>query len=496
MIGLWIKGAVKHRWQHQLLCAAGIAAATALIGTIGVFGIASGDTMTARALSAVPLDWQVALAAGADAPDLMAKLAAAAPVRAARVVGYADAASLSATNGGTVQTTGAGQILGLPSDYAATFPGQMRSLLGSATGVLLAQQTAANLHVTVGETITLTPAGAGPFDVTVDGIVDLLNADPLFQIIGPQKGPGATAPPDNVVLLPMDLWNSRFAESTRRPGGGARLQIHAGLEHATLPAAPDAAFATVSGKARNFEVRAAGEAAVGDNLSARLGAVRQDAIFARILLLFLGLPGVVLALLITVAIARSDGTRRRREQALLGLRGASTTQIALLAIADGGLVALAGSLGGMTLAAHLAGSVLRINLAAPSVPAWLAFSGLAGFAMALACVVFPTLQDLRATSVATRRTWLAASPAPLWQRLHADFGLIARDRALRHGQNTAAIKWKRDPPATAAATQRVNATGVVGDRRSSHVHRRRRGYTDAGPVSQEGVIRDRGVVDV
>ena len=425
MIGLWIKGAVQQRWQQQMLGAAGIAAATALVGTIGMFGIASGDTMTARALSAVPLDWQVALVSGADAPDMLAKLGSAAPVRAARVVGYADATALSATSGGTIQTTGAGQILGLPADYAATFPGQMRSLLGSATGVLLAQQTAANLHVTLGEEITLTPAGAAPFQVKVDGIVDLLNADPLFQTIGPQKGPGATAPPDNVVLLPMDIWNMHFLDGTRTPGGGARLQIHAVLNHTSLPTAPDAAFADVSGKARNFEVRAAGEAVVGDNLAARLGAVRQDAIFARILLLFLGLPGVVLALLLTIAIARSDATRQRREQALLGLRGAKSFQVALLALADGGLVALAGSLGGMALAALLATSVLHIPLAAPAVLIWLAVSGLAGFLMALACIVAPTLNDQRATSVATRRTWLAAAATPLWRRVYADFILLA-----------------------------------------------------------------------
>ena len=425
MIGLWIKGAVRQRWQHQLLCAAGIAAATALVGTIGVFGIASGDTMTARALLAVPLDWQVALAAGADAPDLIAKLGAAAPLRASRVVGYADAASLSATSGGTVQTTGAGQILGVPADYAATFPSQMRSLLGSATGVLLAQQTAANLHVTIGEVITLTPASTAPFDVKVEGIIELLNADPLFQTIGPKKGPGATAPPDNVVLLPMDVWNSHFMDSTRRPGGGARLQIHAALDHARLPAAPDAAFTVVSGKARNLEVRAAGEAAVGDNLAARLGAVRQDSIFARILLLFLGLPGVVLALLLTIAISRSDETRQRREQALLGLRGASTTKIAMLAVTDAGLVAFAGSLGGIMLAAILTATFLHIDPGASAALVWLAFSGIAGFLMALACIVVPTLLDQRATSIATRRTWLAASATPLWRRVYADFGLIA-----------------------------------------------------------------------
>ena len=126
MIGIWIKGTVTARWQYLALSAAGIVAATALIGVIGAFGISSASTMTDRALSAVPLDWQVALAAGADAKDLTARLGQAAPIRAARLVGYADATAMSATIDGTTQTTGAGQILGLPTDYAVTFPGQMR----------------------------------------------------------------------------------------------------------------------------------------------------------------------------------------------------------------------------------------------------------------------------------------------------------------------------------------------------------------------------------
>ena len=425
MIGIWIKGTVTARWQYLALSAAGIVAATALIGVIGAFGISSASTMTDRALSAVPLDWQVALAAGADANDLTARLGQAAPIRAARLVGYADATAMSATIDGTTQTTGAGQILGLPTDYAVTFPGQMRSLIGKGDGVLLAQQTAANLHVTVGDSVTLAPIGAAAFDVKVDGIVDILNADTIFQAIGPQKGPGATAPPDNVVILPMDVWNSHFKEAARMSGAAARLQIHAAVDHSGLPSSPGAAFIDVTGKAKNFEVRAAGEATIGDNLAARLGAVRQDSIFARILLLFLGLPGVVLALLLTIAVARSDETRRRREQALLSLRGASTAQVGVLALADAGLVALLGSLCGVVLAAVLLRTALHIDVRAAAVLAWLVASGLGGFATALGCVVVPALLSLRASSVASRRNWLQVSATPLWQRIYADFAMIA-----------------------------------------------------------------------
>lgn len=424
MIALWTKGIIATRWKHLAMSATGIVAATALIGTIGVFGISSGGTMTARALSALPVDWQIALGAGADTTAITAKLRAAAPVRASRVIGYADATTFSARLGGTTQTTGAGQIVGLPLDYAATFPGQIRVLLGSAKGVLLAQQTAANLHATVGDAVTLTPAGAEPFDITVEGIVDLPNADPMFQAIGPQKGPVATAPPDNIAMLPMEVWAAHFAAAAKAPGGGARVQIHATLDHADLSAAPDAAFASVTGKTRNFELRAAGEAMVGDNLAARLNGVRQDAIFARILLLFLGLPGAVLALFLTIAIARSNVARQRREQALLGLRGASNAQIAALAFVDAGLVAASGSACGVALAAAVSSLVLGVDLSPASLRLWLLAAGIFGFVIAVAAVVTPALLDLRSQNVAARRAWLTPGAVPLWRRVHADLGLL------------------------------------------------------------------------
>ena len=151
MIGAWVKGIVTTRPGDLAVAAAGIVVATALVGIIGVFGMSSARTMTQRALTAVPVDWQVAVAAGADVGAVADKLAAIASLRATEKVGYADAAALTARTGDTTQTTGAGQMLGLRAGYAGKFPGQIRLLLGSAEGVLLAQQTAANLHATVGD---------------------------------------------------------------------------------------------------------------------------------------------------------------------------------------------------------------------------------------------------------------------------------------------------------------------------------------------------------
>src|SRR6202022_5105328 len=94
-----------------------------------------------------------------------------------------------------------------------------------------------------------------------------------------------------------------------------------------LPTDPNNAFLYVQQLANNLEARVAGSALVGNNLAARLDSVRKDALYALVLFLFLGIPGAILAMLLTMAVAASGVDRRRHEQALLRTRGPSTSQI-------------------------------------------------------------------------------------------------------------------------------------------------------------------------
>ncbi|SED19214.1 putative ABC transport system permease protein [Rhizobiales bacterium GAS188] len=424
MILAWTRGVLAHRLPRLVLAASGIAIATALIGAIGIFASMSAKTMTSRALAGVPVDWQIALRAGTDAAGLLPMLSASAPTRSAEIVGYADVAGLEAMTGGTAQTTGAGEVLGIGPGYAEAFPGQIRLLLGSITGVLVAQQTAANLHAGIGDSVTIMRDDGRRDEVRVDGIVDLPNADAMFQTIGPQKGPGPTAPPDNVILLPAGTWAKLFGEAAQKPGTGARYEIHATLDHARLPATPEAAYLDATGRAKNFEVRAAGAAEIGDNLAARLSAARQDALYAQILLFFLGLPGIVLAVLLSFAVVQSGAERRRREQALLSLRGADSGRILRLALAEGGSVALIGALGGTLMAALLGTFILGADLQSSIVLAWLGGTFASGIALALAAVVAPALLDLREGSVASRRAQLPVPSTPLWRRGYVDVVLL------------------------------------------------------------------------
>src|SRR5205085_5027864 len=95
-----------------------------------------------------------------------------------------------------------------------------------------------------------------------------------------------------------------------------------------------AATTQVSGEGRNMGTRLAGTGRVGDNLGTALDQARKDALYAQVLFLFLGLPGALIAGLVTASIASAGADRRRRDAALLRTRGASTRQLVRVALSE------------------------------------------------------------------------------------------------------------------------------------------------------------------
>ncbi|MEA2766715.1 MAG: putative transport system permease protein, partial [Gemmatimonadaceae bacterium] len=159
--------------------------------------------MTRRALGDVPVDWQIEIVPGANTDSVAQEVHQAARVTTVDTVGYADVNSFTArlggnTLGGTTQTTGEGNVLGVTPTYWKDFPAQLRPMLGASEGILIAQQTAANLNVTVGDTISIARIGLPTVTARVDGVVDLPQADALFQAVGVPPGAAPQAPPDNV----------------------------------------------------------------------------------------------------------------------------------------------------------------------------------------------------------------------------------------------------------------------------------------------------------
>jgi putative ABC transport system permease protein len=418
----WLRGLLAHRRGRLLSTALGVAVGVALLASIGTFLSSTTSQMTDRAIARVPVDWQVEVKGGAKPGDVLAAVQKRPGVTRALPVAFARTTGLEATSGGSTQQTGAGRVLGLPDGYARAFPGEIRVLSGSGTGVLLAQQTAANLHAKPGDTVRIGLPGGGAAPVKVDGVVDLPAADSLFQDVGAPVGAQPQAPPDNVILLPRQTFDGAV--------GGAPVteQVHAALAH-RLPGSPSAAFTQVSGAARNLETQLAGTGLVGDNLGTALDAARKDALYAELLFLFLGVPGAILAGLVTASIAAAGADRRRRDAALLRTRGASTRQLVRVALAEtalaGGLGVAAG-LGGALLIGSAAFGTASFGASTLAAALWAGGAAAAGLGIAAASIALPAWRDARSLTVAGQRAQVGRRDrAPWWARYGLDFAALA-----------------------------------------------------------------------
>jgi len=343
-------GLLRGRSASMLAVVVGIASAVALVACLGVFLAAAQASMTARAGRAIAVDWQIEVQPNISLASLMASVRSTPHVRAALPVGFAHSSGLIATTGSSTQTTGPAVILGIPPGYRGQWPSVIRSLVGTADGVLVAQQTAANLSVTPGGAVQIGRPGLPPVSVRIDGVVELPQADSLFQKVGAPPGAQSIAPPDNILILPDTVWHDIFDPLAAGRPDLVTTQIHTDLDR-DLPSDPATAYNRVTAAAHNFEARTAGGGIVGDNLGAALDAARGDAAYARILFLFLGTPAAVLAVLLTATLVASGAARRRQEQALLRARGASSSQLLKLSMAEALVVGVSGGILGVTVAA-------------------------------------------------------------------------------------------------------------------------------------------------
>ncbi len=171
-----------------------------------------------------------------------------------------------------------------------------------------------------------------------------------------------------------------------------------------------------------------GSALVGDNLAATLGAARSDALYAQVLFLFLGLPGAALAGLLTVAVAASGASRRRREQALLRTRGADTRVLVRLAVLEaalvGGLGAVVG-LAGASIVGRLAYGSASFGARTATALEFSSGAALVGLTIASVAITVPAWRDVRSITVMGARRTIGRASAPRWMRVGADVMSLA-----------------------------------------------------------------------
>ena len=416
----WLKGILGCRTGRLAGTIVGVGLTVALLAALGMFIGTSSTSMTRRAITEVPVDWQVLLSAGADRQTVQAAIGSTTHYSALEQVGYADTAGFTATTDGTVQTIGPGKVLGISAGYRQVFPAEIRQLTGARQGVLVAQQTAANLHVKEGDIVTIERIHLPPVQVKVAGIVDLPFADSLFQAIGVHPGTAPQAPPDNVLLLSYSDWQSIFDPQQEVRPDSVHIQFHVKIDH-TLPGSPDAAYTAVDRLANNLEARIAGSGIVGNNLAARLAGVRADALYARVLFLFLGLPGVILAILLTLAVADSGKRQRLDEQKLLRVRGATVAQVLQFESVEAIVSGLGGVLLGLFLTYATSEWIMATHIPLSRFAMlWIAGAAVSGFFLALSASLYPAWQQSRHVTVAAATAVVRRIGAPLWQKMYLD----------------------------------------------------------------------------
>jgi putative ABC transport system permease protein len=406
----YVLSALWRRPAETLAAAVAVALTVAFLAGLGSFTATTGSRLTIRAADRVPVDWQVQVTPGSDPGPVRDALARVPGVTGVRAVDYAKVPGLrSGADGAATRTTGAAYVVAVPDDYAAFAPGEIRSLLGTV-GAVLQQQTASNLGAAPGAVVSVLGANRA---VTVTGVVDLPNADSFFQVVGAPTGSGASAPPDNVLLVSP----ARFATLTS--GAPVTHQFHVRLDHTGLPSDPAAAADEVTQRVNHYVADVAGGALVGDDIGVSLSAAREDALYARLLVLLLGIPGLLLSGVVTALVISLRNDRQRRDLALLRLRGFTPQRAAILlgstALADGCLGATLGAGGAaLTYAGRLSG-------------VWLGLGAAAGVLLAVAVELAPVARLLRGepATVAQGAAQLPGTRTPLVLRLGLDVVLLA-----------------------------------------------------------------------
>ncbi len=327
--------------RRTLASVAGIALAVGLFSGVAFFVDTSSAQMTSRAIRPVVLDMQAGFtsplgtpsSATAPPPPTMAELTT--QIRAIRGVRAAAGFASMVLPAGSVlgpagPVSGAVTLMGFDPSYLTDFPlvSTVSGQYVAGTG-LLSQPTADLVRAPPGSSVSVTlPGRSAPLTVSVGATGDFTNATPLFLSRSPDtQGDFAASP--YVVVVDMATFRDVVLPAVRADASATApalkappiVEVHVGIDRAALVSDPATALVTTEGLRRTIERQAPGDITVVDNLSATLTGAQRDSILAKVLFIFLGLPGVALAAYLSRYAGGLLAEAQRRERATLRARG-------------------------------------------------------------------------------------------------------------------------------------------------------------------------------
>jgi putative ABC transport system permease protein len=432
--------------RRLLLEATGVAFPVALLAATLLFVDQAVHTMTAVALRPVLTEMRVvARSLDADIAAVSGRLAGLPDVQRAEPFAAVNVVVAPGTSGAY-----SARLFAVDPSYLNDHP-WLRVVSGDlAQGALLDQSLLRTPGFDAGTSVSIAlPGDAPPLDLTVPvaGSIDLRSATPWFAIpYGDVQGDIVSVPRSIVIdrttfdarILPvLRGWAEVGGLPPFDPASGelppATLESHVSIDHAAYPPDPGQALLW-SGQVQRLLGREAGApVVVADDASELLAASQDDATNAKILFLLLGLPGVLVAGALGLAVASTLVAAERREEGLLRLRGADSASIVRLAAGQSVAATLVGTPIGLAVAVaavwlvtgHLAGDGVPIDASLVS----LGLGILAGALTTLVRIV-GLRRAARRTEVVDDRRLAELGWSPLWRRARLDLVAIVLGLAI------------------------------------------------------------------
>jgi putative ABC transport system permease protein len=421
----------------------GLALAVGLFAGILFFVDVTTRQMTATALAPVQIDL-IAHATSADVnmTDVVASYATQRGISTVEPVTTAD--FLSATKVGGTQTSPTGRMFAIAPSYLQTFD-ILRLSEGKIdpNGVLISEAMAIAQNLNIGDRVQFTFAGIDKaITLPVTGIINMDNSDALFTTATENEN----AMVADVAFVDIQWFRTnletKLAALTANPPSnlptGAILldqQMHIKIDRSLLHSDPTKAAVQTDSLRRQLERQFPGQIKVVDNLSGAFKNANADVLSAKILFIFLGLPGVALAAYLAKFAAELFADAQRREISLLRTRGASPRQIASILAASSFFLAIGGSILGLVFGLLIlvisAGAQATSGINPFSVGFdWAMFANSAGIALIAGLVLtflaafLPTFGTLHSEITQERRTVRRMEQAPFWKRAYLDVLLL------------------------------------------------------------------------
>jgi putative ABC transport system permease protein len=268
----------------------------------------------------------------------------------------------------------------------------------------------------------------------VGGLVDISQAAALYQSRVPDSlGDFLYVP--HAVVVPLDLFNDFVLPGLRQDASSPIpvlknqpiLELDIKIDRSQLNANPSLAFTRARGLRRSIERIAPGQAYVIDNLSNALNIAKGDAVVAKVMFLFLGLPGVLLAAFLAGYAGSLLAQAQRREMAILRGHGAQPYHLMRALAYKTVAVAILGSLLGLgfgLVALAVIFGRARVQAAAPEdlIISAAAAAGAGIVATAIALYI-PGRRSL-AHEASEERREMEVARAPVWMRMRLDLILL------------------------------------------------------------------------